>query len=156
MVAYVLPAQTNGAAIKDGRRYALIAAPRRTDKRNSHASPGAAIHLSTAHTREHPVKRYFNMGRCVYSALVSFSADGVVRVLDAELPRSNDPGASIGEGLSNLLANAEQGSARDRTAPADTVARACGFDDYAALWASIRSHDGEVVARQIIAWGPAE
>lgn len=153
MVAYILPADTNGAAIQDGRRYALVAAPRPAESRNAHAHPSARIHLSSAHSAERP-RRYFRAGRCVLSAQVSLSADGVVRILYAETPRPTDAHAALGEGLANHLRNAEQGSPRDRQASADAVAQACGFDDYAALWENVRRHDGDKVVRQIIAWGP--
>jgi len=153
MVAYVLPSYTDETPIRTGRRFALLAKPRPAGSRNPHVGPSARVHLSIAGNRETP-SRAMPTARCVYSALVSFSADGVVRILDAEAPRSTAPGASIGEGLANHLANAEQGSPRDRSASADAVAAACGYPDYAALWADIRRHDGEIVARQIIGWGP--
>lgn len=147
MVAYTLPTDANLTAIADGRRFALLAAPRERSSRNHHPGAGARIHLSTAQSKKHE-RRYVPARRLVFSGLVTFSADGVVRVVD----RSTAVPGTI-EGIEAHLQNAEQGSSRDRSASADAVARACGFDDYAALWAAIREHDGEVVARQLLAWG---
>lgn len=154
MVAYILPADTNRAAIGDGRRWLMLAAPRRAHTSNQHPGAGARLHLRTAQTNTRNA-HYFPEAHCCWSGVVTFSADGVVRVIEAAALDTR-PGreASLrkGEGLANLLAQAEQGSAGDRAGAADRIAVAAGFKDYAALWASIRRNDGEVIARHLLAW----
>lgn len=156
MVAYTLPARTNRTAIRDGRRYIMLAAPRgdRRPNQNPHVRGGARLHLRTARSRTSNGDHFPEM-QCAYSGLVTFSVEGVVRVLDQSVASERDgwlQAARLGEGVSNLLAQAEQASAGDRLRAADRIAEAAGFRDHADLWASIRKDDGEVVARQLIAW----
>lgn len=155
MVAYILPADTNRAAIGDGRRWLMLAAPRRPETANQHPGTGARLHLRTAQTNDRN-SHYFPEVRCCLSGVVTFSADGVVRVIEAgriaETRRDGEDAARRSEGLANLLTQAEQGSAGDRAAAADKIAVAAGFKDYAALWASIRRNEGEVIARHLLAW----
>lgn len=156
MVAYLLPAKTNRTAVRDGRRYAMLARPRRDDARpgHGHVGAGARIHLRTARTataNEH----HFPEAQVAFSGLVTFSVEGVVRVLSKSVAPTRDgwlQAARLGEGIANLLAQAEQASAGDRAKAADRIADAAGFKDYADLWASLGEDDGEVVARQLIAW----
>ena len=157
MVAYTLPASTNRTAIRDGRRWLMLAAPRRNDLRNGHAGPGAQLHQRTPASATRQAD-YLPAVICAFSGVVTLSVEGVVRVLEQSAyphGRSDawaDVAARRGEGLSNLLAQAEQASPGDRAGAADKIAVAAGFADYAALWASIRKNDGEVIARQLLAW----
>lgn len=157
MVAYTLPAKTNRTAIHDGRRFILLAAPRsdRAANRNPHAGPGARVQLRSAKTAAAGI-HYFPEVRCAFSGVVTFAVEGVVRVLERGFIMGGGeemrPLRDRGEAVSNLLAQAEQGSNGDRGKAAQAIAEAAGFRDYAALWASIAQDDGEVVARQLIAW----
>lgn len=147
MVAYTLPADTNVTAVADGRRWGLLAAPRQAAGRHRHAAPRDGVQLSTARTAKRG-KRLLPDAVCVYSGLVRFASDGVVRVVDAASP----PYGDFGEAMANLLRAAEQGAAGDRAVPTARIAHALGFRDYAALWAAVGGDDGEVIARQVVAW----
>jgi hypothetical protein len=157
MVAYTIPAKSNRTAVRDGRRFILLANPRgdRNPNQNPHAGPGARIHLKTARTAS-SAGEHLPEAHCAFSGLVTFSVEGVVRVLegDAERRAGEDRQAARdrGEGVAHLLAQAEQASPGDRQGAADTLAVAAGFKNYADLWAAIGKDDGEVVARQLIAW----
>lgn len=157
MVAYTLPAKTNRTAIHDGRRFLLLAAPRsdRNANQNSHVGPSGRVHLRSARTATTGIY-YFPEARCAFSGVVTFAVEGVVRVLERGFVMGGGedyrPLRDRGEAVSNLLAQAEQGSNGDRDKAAQAIAEAAGFKDYAALWASIARDDGEVVARQLIAW----
>lgn len=153
MVAYVLSAKTNRTAVRDGRRFAVLAPPRRHPSR-PHVVAGSLIHLRTPATAER-VADHFPEAQVAYSGLVTFSVEGVVRVIEKSVAPERDgwlQAARLGEGMSNLLAQAEQASAGDRDKAARRIAEAAGFRDYGDLWASIGKDDGEVVARQLIAW----
>lgn len=158
MVAYTLPAATVAAPITDGRRHVLLAAPREKDRRNPHAGVGARLHLSTAQRGGNSPRprKYFPEMQCVFSGVVTFSADGVVRVLTQAFDQASGPLGDRGAGVARLLAAAEQGSAGDRARPAHDFAIAAGFADYAHLWDSLRKDDGEVIARHVLAWGPSQ
>lgn len=158
MVAYTLPAKTPKGPVKDGRRYILLTAPRPAGSRNAHATPGARIQLSTAQLggRSPLPRHYFPEMQCVFSGVVTFSADGVVRVLEQSFDKASGALGDRGSGVARMLAAAEQGSAGDRTRPAHDFAIYAGFSNYADLWASIRKNEGEVIARQVIAWGPSQ
>ena len=157
MVAYTLPARTNRAAIHDGRRFVLLAAPRgdRSPNQNPHAGPGARIHLRSAKSGASGI-HYFPEARCAFSGVVTFAVEGVVRVLERGFVMGGGEDRRAlrdrGEAVSNLLAQAEQASNGDRGKAAQAIAEAAGFKDYAALWAAIARDDSEVVTRQMIAW----
>ena len=155
MAAYTLPAAANRTAVRDGRRYVLLAAPRPEGSRNPHVAAGGLIHLRTAKTATRAAD-HLPEGQVAFSGVVTFAVEGVVRVLDKTVVPDGRDGwlqaGRLGEGMANLLAQAEQGSNGNRGAAAERIAAAAGFRDYADLWASIGQDDGEVVARQLIAW----
>lgn len=155
MVAFTLPASTNRTAIRDGRRYILLAEPRPEGSRNPLPLAGALLHLRTPATATRAADR-LPEGQVAFSGLVTFAVEGVVRVLEKSVVPDGRDGwlqaARLGEGIANLLAQAEQASNGNRAWAAGRLADAAGFRDYPALWASIASDDGEVVARQLIAW----
>lgn len=155
MVARTLPAKTNRTAIRDGRRYALLATPRPADSRNGHPRAGQLLHLRTAQTATTKAD-HLPEAQVAFSGVVTFAVEGVVRVLEKTVVPDGKDGwlqaARLGEGLANLLAQAEQASNGNRGAAAERIANAAGFRDYAALWASIAQDDGEVVARHVLAW----
>lgn len=158
MVAYTLPAATVATAINDGRRYVMLALPRAADSRNPHANAGTPLHMSTAQrggTSPRP-RKYFPEMQCVFSGVVTFSADGVVRVLSQQFDNASGPLGDRGAGVARMLAAAEQASAGDRAQPTHGFAIAAGFSNYAQLWDSLRKDDGEVIARHVIAWGPSQ
>lgn len=158
MVAYTIPAKSNRTAISDGRRFILLAAPREEGARNRHARAGDRLQLRTAPTKNRAIEA-FPEGLTAFSGLVTFAVEGIVRLVSHDRYRGptnaedfSGDAASQGEGVFHMLTAAEQGSAGDRAAMADRIAVAAGFKDYAALWASIAGDDGEVIARQVIAW----
>lgn len=158
MVAYTLPSKANRTAVVDGRRHILLAAPRADDSRNAHPGAGGRIHLKTARTATSN-GHHLPAGLISFSGLVTFSVEGIVRLVDYTRFRGGQgergEGRSAerhGEGIVHLLAGAEQGSTGNRRELADRIAIAAGFKDYADLWASLRKDDGEVIARQLIAW----
>lgn len=155
MVAHTLPATTNRTAIRDGRRYALLAQPRPAGSRNGHPAAGALLHLRTAKSATRAAD-HLPEGQVAFSGVVTFAVEGVVRVLEKTVAPDGKDGwlqaARLGEGMANLLAQAEQGSNGNRAAAAERIANAAGFKDYADLWASIAQDDGEVVARHLLAW----
>lgn len=155
MVAHTLPAKTNRTAIRDGRRYILLAAPREPDARNQHPAAGQLLHLRTAATGISKAD-HLPEAQVAFSGVVTFGVEGVVRVLEKTVVPDGKDGwlqaARLGEGIANLLAQAEQGSNGNRGAAAERIANAAGFKDYAELWASIADHDGEAVARHVLAW----
>lgn len=148
MVAYTLPSATDESAIRRGARLGLLGRPRGANATNQHAGPGARVHLNIARNRENP-QRHLPTMTCVLNADVIFTKDGVRRVASADSLH----GGAI-EGLHALLLNAEQGSAHDRPAAVDRLARALGFTDYADLWADIAPRDATAVARTVIGWRP--
>lgn len=154
MVAFTLPASTNRTAIRDGRRYVLLAEPRDPGSRNPHPPAGGLLHLRTPATATRAADR-LPEAQVAFSGVVTFAVEGVVRVLEKSVAAERDgwrQAARLGEGMANLLAQAEQASNGNRGWAADRIADAAGFKDYAALWASIAQDDGEVVARHVMAW----
>lgn len=157
MVAYTIPAKSNRTAVADGRRFILLAAPRDENSRNRHARAGDRVQLRTAPTKSRAIEA-FPEALCAFSGLVTFAVEGIVRVIDhsryggAPNPDFDMDAAAQGEAVFHMLNAAEQGAAGDRRVTADRIAAAAGFKDYDALWASIRKDDGEVIARQLIAW----
>jgi hypothetical protein len=148
MVAFRLPATTNLQAIVDGHRDVVLARPPRSPAADRLPGVGGRVHLSTPATATFEAA-HLPARRVIFRADVSFSADGVVRVIEAE---SRHPGTV--EGVHALLLNAEQGSgAIDRRLQADVFARRAGFADYADLWRSLRASDADVVHRVVIQWG---
>lgn len=155
MTAHTLPAKTNRTAIRDGRRYVLLAAPREPGSRNRHPAAGQLLHLRTAQTATAKAD-HLPEAQVAFSGVVTFAVEGVVRVLEKTVVPDGKDGwlqaARLGEGIANLLAQAEQASNGNRAAAAERIANAAGFKDYADLWASIAQDDGEVVARHVLAW----
>lgn len=157
MVAYTIRVKSNCTAVHDGRRFILLAAPRETGSRNPHAKAGDRLQLRTAPTKSRAIE-VFPEALTAFSGLVTFAVKGIVRLIDhnryggAPDPAFNMDAAAQGEAVFHMLSAAEQGSPGDRAGMADRIAVAAGFKDYAALWASIARDDGEVVARQLIAW----
>ncbi|WP_309628186.1 hypothetical protein [Brevundimonas sp.] len=155
MATYTLPAATIATAINEGRRYILLALPREADSRRPHAHVGHRLQLATAArggTNPRTRKTFPEM-QCVFSGVVTFSADGVVRVLSQQFDNASGRLGDRGAGVARMLAAAEQASAGDRAQPAHGFAIAAGFSNYAQLWNSLRKNDGEIIARHVIAWG---
>ncbi|MFN3352610.1 MAG: hypothetical protein ACK4Z5_03290 [Brevundimonas sp.] len=146
MVAYRLPSNTREGAILKGQRDVLLATPRARDLPGGHPGPGGRMHMRIAGAGGAP-ERHLPKARVVFTARVSFSVDGVVRILHHETAH---PGTV--EGVHALLAQAEQGSPGGRAIAADAFARRAGFDDYAAQWRSIASSRADVVTRVVLAW----